>query len=261
MEFLFNQKDPYLIFDGIVNEQTPEEYIPLLDTIRKESEWKSLKIPVKKDEFGMLYESFQVKGFWYSFRPMIEIDEIIQKAIETKKKTTSNPKGILSFILLGCDYTDFIYITDDIKLYCEAFKSFIKEDYNNALTNIENALKIKPYKNKEGNIDYIYLFHKIIYELKQKYRFKEILAFYENDIDSLIHTKEIDRLIKILLNDKEFDEALNVISQVRKLISEMSEGRRKSVIYSNQKLEWYQYKKEEFEKLVIKYMKQIEKNK
>lgn len=42
--YVHNPADPYLLFNGPVYDTTPRELIPFIDTIRRESEWKMVKL-------------------------------------------------------------------------------------------------------------------------------------------------------------------------------------------------------------------------
>ena len=89
----FHKGDPYLRFDGPANDKTPREFIPLIDLIRKESDWRKTSLTVRKDNSGN-YKPIFKKGLCFGFTALVRADETEILAIETGKKCTRYPSGV-----------------------------------------------------------------------------------------------------------------------------------------------------------------------
>ncbi len=115
----YYEGDPFLRFDGPVYDITPREFIPLIDTIKKESEWLKSPLVIKKDRNGN-YKSIVKKGLYFGFSRLLSADTNELLAIETGKKCTKYPWNVYPLIKQGCCYDDFVMLSEDVIAYCES---------------------------------------------------------------------------------------------------------------------------------------------
>lgn len=145
--------DPYLHFNGPLYNDTPKEFIPDLDTIRRESEWHAKGLSLRRTKDGA-YRPIVRKGLYFGFSVVVLPNEIEILAIKTKKKCTTDPASVAEFILHGCSYSDFACVTEDVKLYCEALQA---SDAQDALNKIKRASELKPDENLYADFQCLHL--------------------------------------------------------------------------------------------------------
>jgi len=244
--------DPYIIFRGPVSDKTPKEFITLIDTIRKESEWRKIFPKIEKDKNGK-YISINKNGLCFTFYVTISADESELKAIETGKKFTQHPISVYALIYYGCSYEDFANLSTDVIAFCEAQKLLERKEVVNALTEIEKAIKLKPDENV-----YATLYFQIRLDLKDESSISEELKYFENDIDCLVHSERVYKWIRFLVKGNKYNTALQLIHTINQLLDELISGKRTHRIFGNQDASFYKYDKDKFNKRIEKTLAQIE---
>lgn len=210
-------EDSYLSFDGPLNPKTPKEFIPLLDTIKKKCEWETLGFKPKSDAFGN-YRPVRRKGLFFGFREITSFDEDKDKALQTGKKYTTNPKDILAFLNYGCSYEDFVSISDDIKAYYETHKHYKNGQFELAMVEIKKALVLNPTEKL-----YKELFFDIKFELKDISAIEGDIAYHietYGGISAMAHSEKIDRWIKLLYKLDEYQKAMDIINIINHLFDQ-----------------------------------------
>jgi hypothetical protein len=244
--------NPFLRFNGPVYDTTPRNFITLIDLIKKESEWKDLSLPVKKDKYGN-YSPIVKKGLYFGFQSLISANSIEIQAINTGKKCTQYPWNIYPLIRQGCKYYDFVFIPDDIKSYCEAKILFQNDKKEEALKEIQKSYHLKPEEHY-----YASLLFEIRLDLNDETTVDEEIKYFENDIDSLVHTNRIYKLIRFLTRKKKNAKALQLIQLTNQYLDDLSEGRKQNKIFNSQKADWYIYQKQQFNKRIEKTKLKLE---
>ncbi len=247
----YRSGNPYLLFDGLASDATPREFIPLIDTIRKESEWRNAGLPIRKDRNGN-YKSIVRSGLYFGFTPLLDANEVKLLAIQTAKKCTQDPAGVYSLIRQGSSYDDFVLLSSDVLSYCKAMSSVSTGSDAEALHLIQKAFQEKPQEPL-----YATLFFDLRLKLKDNASIDEELRHFENDIDSLVHNGRIYELLKYLVAQKNKPGAFQLIQDVNQMLDELIAGKRQNRIYGTQKSEWYLHKKEQFNKKIEKIKSQI----
>lgn len=214
---LKTEEDSYLCFVGPLNPRTPKEFISLLDTIKKKSEWEALEFKPKADTFGN-YKPVRKNGLFFGFREVTRFDEITEKALKTGKKCTTNPNNILTFLDYGCSYEDFVSISDDIKAYCEAYKSYQKGQFELALNEVNKSLALNPYEKL-----YKELFFDIKFELKDISAIEGDIAYHietYGGISAMADCEKTDRWVKLLFSLDEHQKATDFVNTINNLFDE-----------------------------------------
>lgn len=251
---VYNPTDPYLHFNGPVYDSTPRELIPFIDTIRKEDEWEKAGFKIKKDKHGNC-KPFVKKGLWFGWTALVFADHIELKAIKTGKKCTTNPNSIMLLIRQRCTYDDFVYVSEDVRAYCEAYKRYEQKQYEEALQRIKLAFELKPDETLYAN-----LFFEIRLLLGDKTTIDDEIKYYANDMDSMVHTGRAHEWVKFLVGQRDFNKASEVINTVISALDELTLGRRENRRYGKQNPDWYQYKKDQFNKKIANLQKRIAKS-
>jgi hypothetical protein len=246
--------DPFLKFDGPVCDKTPREFISFIDTIRKESEWSQTPFVVKKDKNGN-YKPIVKKGLYFGFSRVLSADSNELLSIESGKKCTKYPWNVYPLIKQGCRYEDFVLLTQDVISYCESLILLEVGKKEEALMQIRKAFQLQPEEYR-----YASLCFEIRLQLNDESAIDEELKYYENDIDSLVHTERVFKLIYYLTRRKKNVRALQIIKLVNQLLDELIDGRRQNKIFGGQKADWYTYKKEQFNKKIEKTRTKLENN-
>jgi hypothetical protein len=237
----FRSGDPYLRFDGPVSEKTPREFLPFIDIIRKETDWKQTGFPIKKDKNGN-YKPIVRSGLWFGFTPLVSANNPELLAIQTGKRCTVHPSGVYLLVRQGASYQEFAALSPDVISYCEAMRFRESEQFPEALQHITKAFKDKPDEPL-----YATLFFELRLQLNDDSSIDEELAYFENDIDALVHGGRIYELLRYLTR-KNKSKALNAIQFVNQSLDDLADGRKQSRIYAHQKGSWYKYKKDQFNK-------------
>ena len=249
----YDSGNPYSQFNGPVYDNTPRDFIPLLDTIRTEEEWVETALPIKRKRDGT-YKTIIKKGLYYGFSILAgygtTIDEL--RAIETGRKIYYKARDVYSYLLQGCSYEDFSDITNDIYHYCEALLLIDKNEIAEALRHSIEAYQIKPCEN-----DYANLTFELRLKLSDETVIDDEIRFYENDIDSCIHTDRAYKWISFLMKHKKFNKASAAISRINELLDDLMAGRRKNERYGGKPDRfscdyWYGIYKEKFNKKIEK---------
>lgn len=249
--------DPYLFFNMGFCYLVPKKYLPYINLIMKESEWLKTPIPVKRIEY-LRYENINLRSVQgqlrcFSFFPLIGhgTKDLEIEAIETRKKYTLSVNDIYALISLGCKYEDFAGMRDDIKFYCEALKYYDKANLWEARAPAETAYELRPNEN-----DYANLYFEIGLELGDETIIEKELVYYQDDIDSSIHTGRAYEWIKLLTLHKEDYKALTLINCIYELLDDLISGKRKNKRYGGGGAI---YEKEKFVKKMEKTRLRLEK--
>jgi hypothetical protein len=246
----FDDSDPYLMFNGPVYDSTPRNFIPFIDTIRKESEWRSLGLVPKKDK-SENYKSIIKKGLHFGFCKKYRLSKIDMEAIETGKKITQNPSSVMTLILQGCNYDDFVSLPQDVVAYCECQKSINKGDLKAALNYIKKA-----FEAKSDEIQYANVYFEVRLNLGDKSTINEELAFFQDDIDCLVHSGRVYEWLKYLSFMKDYVSLDNTVKAIDRQLDALITGQSQNRRYSPQKVEFYTHEKEQFTKKTAHLRKQ-----
>lgn len=76
------------------------------------------------------------------------------------------------------------------------------------------------------------------------------IKYFENDIDSLIHTERAYKLVRFLYQNKKYKKAIESIELINQLIDDLILGKRQNKLFSKQKMHFFKYKKEQFNKKI-----------
>lgn len=210
-------EESYLRFDGPLNPRTPKDFIQLLDTIKRKSEWETMGFKLKADTFGN-YKPVRKSGLFFGFSKITQFNEITEKALKTGKKYTTYPKNIIAFLDYGCSYEDFVSISDDIKAYYETHKHYKNGQFELAMVEIKKALVLNPTEKL-----YKELFFDIKFELKDISAIEGDIAYHietYGGISAMTHSEKIDRWIKLLYKLDEYQKAMDIINTINHLFDQ-----------------------------------------
>jgi len=247
----FDDPDPYLKFDGPVYDTTPRNFLPFIDTIRRESEWRSLGLAPKKDRSGN-YKPIIRKGLYFGFHRRVSLSSIDREAIATGKKCTRNPDSVLSLLRQGINYDDFVSLPEDVVAYCDCQKAADQGDLETALSHIKKAFDAKCDEVKYANA-----YFAVRLRLGDKSAIGEELTFFRGDIDCLVHSGRVYEWLKYLSSIKDYPGLRMTVRQIDEQLDALIAGQAQSRRYSPQTVEFYAHEKEQFVKKTAHLRKRI----
>jgi hypothetical protein len=248
----FDELDPYVVFDGPVYDSTPRNFIQYIDTVRKESEWRSLGFTLKKDSNGK-YKPIIKNGLYFSFRQKIRFSTTDIEAIASGKRITQDPVSVLALVLQGCKYDEFVSLPLDIINYCEYQKSLNQEDFENALSYIKKA-----FEAKSDEVRYASSYYEVRLILGDKSAIDEELTFFQDDIDCLVHSERVYKWLKYLSSIKDYVSLDKTVKAIDRQLEALIAGQAMNRRYTTQRVEFYIHEKEQFMKKTNHLRKRIE---
>lgn len=233
---------PYLSFGGPLSADTPREFLPLLDTIRRESEWRRLLGGrVQCDRDGN-YETISVDGYFYGLTPVIFPEKDEKEAIRTGKKLVYRPEDAADYVLnFSFSLDDFVGLGNDVAHYIDALRALEAGDHTQAIEHLSSAAKTKPHEHVYSDL----LFSTKL-EQGDTSGVDSAVAYYEDDMDSAVHSGQAKSWINALVAAKHYADALRLIERVDSLLEDLAAGRRQNKRFGGGDPEFAQYKREEF---------------
>ena len=249
--FRFDDPDPYLTFDGPVYDTTPRNFLPFIDTIKRESKWRSLGLAPKKDRSGN-YKPIIRKGLYFSLHRKIGLSSIDTEAIATGKKCTRNPDSVLSLLRQGISYDDFVSLPEDVVAYCECQKAADQGDLETALNHIKKA-----FEAKFDEVKYANAYFAVRLRLGDKSAIEEELTFFRQDIDCLVHSGRVYEWLKYLSSTKDYPGLRMTVQQIDEQLDALIAGQAQGRRPTPQRVEFYAHEKEQFVKKTAHLRKRI----
>lgn len=249
--------DRYLILKPCgAARDVPKELLPYLDTVRRTSVWRALGLPVKLDEYGYPSHDYPPRGRLGTCRffTALESDSLIAEAIRTGKRAVRHPLAVFDYVLAGCDLSEFPNLPEDVKAYCQGNLLRVNGELEKALPLLEQACSLNP-----DEVRYREVYYPLRLVLGDLSSIQDELAYFERDMDSIVHAGRFDAWIKALIAAQEYSTARQIISLVDMALSRLVEGSMTPRFYCQQKGDWYAYKRVQFRKKAEKFMLRIQK--
>ena len=235
----------------------PKKILGQVYNIRTKTDWEKEGFKFKINEMGMPERD---RNLDYYFTRIKENDIEIMEGIKTGKKGTRNPLIISQFYELGIGFDEFIDLTDDIPLFCQASLNYRNGDIIVAFPLIEKAISFKNIPDY-ALCRYMELYFRVGMEIGKIDLLIKELEYYTNDMDSFVHSR-IESWIEILLKYRRFEEILAMFSIVKEGLENILNGKTKGKnIYGEQSKDFIKYKLEFLEKTIEKTLSKIEKSK
>ena len=234
----------------------PKKILANLYNVRTKADWDKLGYKFKVNAMGMPERDRKLDYYFVQ----IKEDEETKEAIVSGKKGTRNPLIISQLYELGVDFSEFINLTDDVPLFCNATLLYKNGDIIKAFPLIEKAIS---YKNipDYALCRYMELYFRTGMELGKIDLLVKELDYYVNDMDSFVHSR-IDSWIDILFKYRRFDEILAMFSIVKDGLNKIIAGKINGKnIYGGQSKDFVKAKLEFLDKLIQKTSAKIEKMK
>lgn len=234
--------NPYLIFDGVLSPDTPRDFLPLMDTIRRESEWRRVfGSRLTKDRDGN-YGSIVVKGYYYGFSPVMIADRQQQAAIASGKKLAYRPEDVATWVLgYGFVLDDFALIPDEYAHYVRALQSAESGDIEEAIKHATSAAQARP-----DEAEYADLVADLKLRTGDTTGIDDAVSYYENDMDCAVHSGTAHGWLRALAEAGRFAQAASVLERVDALLGDLVEGKRENRIYGAQSTEFVAEKRDQF---------------
>lgn len=229
--------------------ELPKDILKHIDIVRTVSEWNKIGFKPKKDKYGR-WNAIKRKGRYFEFSAADIKNRIHRVSLETGKRITKKPYFIKALVDQNIAISDFVKNSKDLEYFVNAVNLFDEKNYENAQNEINKALEVKRQS------DYEDLKIQIEIKLNNEIVAEEQFKKYENDIDSAIHTDEMNDWLRVLINNQKFDKALDWIKQTNLTLDKLANGEISPKIYGKQSQDWYLHKKEQFNQR-LKYLVDI----
>lgn len=244
--------DPYLILEPrCLLSEAPKKLLSYLKTVRRVSVWRALGFQVELDGYGYPIHGTSKN---YDFSSVRESDPLIAESIRKEKKAVSHPILVFDYVLAGCEFSEFVDLTEDVKAYCQGRLLRVNDKFEQALHFLEKACRLNP-----DEIRYREAYYPLRLTLGDLSSITEELDYFERDIDSVVHTGRFDAWMNVLISAEEYATAKIIISRVDVALSCLVNGSTVARFYSRQKPSWYAYKYEQFVKKADKTLSRIQK--
>jgi hypothetical protein len=246
------QTDRYLICKPrSISKGMSADLLRYAETVRRASEWIALGFAVQLDEYGLPMHSPKST---YTFFIARENDPFIAAAIRTGKKAIKHHSHVFDYFLIGCDLSEFVDLPEDVRCFCRGNLLRIKGRLVDGLPFLERAVELNP-----SEVRYREIYYPLRLALGDLSVIEDELAYFERDIDSVIHSGRFDEWIRVLIANGEYQYANAILARVGNAISKLANGTATAQYYGQQKADWYVYKKEQFAKKADKLLRRINK--
>lgn len=253
-EVYFNDlesSDTYLKLVANAEQAIPSEFINLIFTIRRASEWRKLIDNLVVNSYGTSFESVNISGFYFGFLRVILPDSVEQYAIQTGKKFFPGHQQLATLILKhGLSFEDFVGIKKDEKLYVGAVDFIKQKDYVNAIQNLEEAIRLNSKEDLYTN-----LLIDTRLQIGDFSGIQKAIEFYKNDMDNAVHAGYVGNWLSGLVTMRQFGQALELIKIVDDLLNDLVRGKRQNKRFGSQPKWFYESSKESFRKNLPDFIK------
>ena len=145
----------------------------------------------------------------------------------------------------GIPLTDFVAYGEDLEHFVRAVDFFDNQEFEKAQKEIDKALELK------GKEDYKELKVDIEIKLNNEQVVDEEFEKYKFDIDTSIHTGKMNDWLRVLINNHKYEKVILFIQNTNGILDKLAGGEIQPKIYGKQSSDWYEYKKQEFNKNLI----------
>lgn len=242
----------YLLLTTLNYNELPKSILKHIDKIKTVEEWKELKFSPKKEQYGNGWKSIKRQNRYFDFKKINPNSSNYKNAFNTEKRVTKNPYYVSALIEQGCDIGEFIYGSEHIILFNQAIEKQDNNEFEEALDIAKQALNLNKQK------EYSELVSDLEARLGNTDTISKKFKKHECDIDSPIHTGEIFEWFRGLLDKREYSKIQYYIEQTNQILDNLSKGKIKPKIYGEQDSDWYKYKKEDFQKNILTFMKGVD---
>lgn len=224
--------------------ELPKQILKYVDIVKPISEWYEIGLKPKKEKYGR-WKAIKRSERYFGFYDANLNKKEHKVSLQTGKRITKKPYFIKALNEQGIPLTDFAVYGEDLECFVKAVGFFDNQEFENAQKEIDKALALKrkeDYKELKVNIEIKLNNEQVVDEEFEKYKF---------DIDSAIHTGKFNDWLKVLINNNKYDKVIHFINQANKTLEKLISGEIEPKIYGKQSSDYYQYKKEQFNKNLI----------
>ncbi|MNQ27229.1 hypothetical protein D3C85_404830 [compost metagenome] len=224
--------------------ELPKQILKYVDIVKPLSEWYEIGIKPQKEKYGS-WKAIKRQERYFGFYDANLKKQNHKISLETGKRITEKPYFIKALNEQGISLADFVVYGEDLECFVRAVDFFDNQDFVNAQKEIDNALLLKKtedYEDLKVDIEIKLNNEQVVDEQFEKYKF---------DIDSAIHSGQINSWLKVLINNNKYEKVISFIGTTNEILDKLIKGEIKHKIYGQQSSDWYEYKKQEFNKNLI----------
>lgn len=224
--------------------ELPKQILKYVDIVKPLSEWYEIGIKPQKEKYGR-WKAIKREERYFGFYDANLKKQNHKISLETGKRITEKPYFIKALNEQGIPLTDFVVYGKDLEGFVRAVDFFDNQDFVNAQKEIDKALMLKKtedYEDLKVDVELKLNNEQVVDEQFEKYKF---------DIDSAIHSGQMNSWLKVLINNHKYEKVISFIGETNEILDKLIKGEIKHKIYGQQSADWYEYKKQEFNKNLI----------
>ena len=224
--------------------ELPKQILKYVDIVKPISEWYEIGLKPKKEKYGR-WKAIKRSERYFGFYDA-KLDKPSHKtSLETGKRITQKPYFIKALNEQGIPLTDFVVYGEDLEHFVRAVDFFDNQEFEKAQKEIDKALELKEkedYKELKVDIEIKLNNEQVVDAEFEKYKF---------DIDTSIHTGKMNDWLRVLINNHKYEKVILFIQKTNGILDKLANGEIQPKIYGKQSSDWYEYKKQEFNKNLI----------
>lgn len=224
--------------------ELPKQILKYVDIVKPISEWYEIGLKPKKEKYGR-WKAIKRSERYFGFYDAKLENPNHKISLETGKRITQKPYFIKALNEQGIPLTDFVVYGEDLEHFVKAVDYFENQEFEKAQKEIDKALELKC---KE---DYEELKVDIEIKLNNEQVVDAEFKKYEFDIDTSIHTGKMNDWLRVLINNHKYEKVILFIEKTNNILDKLASGEIQPKIYGKQSSDWYEYKKQEFNKNLI----------
>jgi hypothetical protein len=196
----YRDSDPWLVLRGPIGLNTPGELLMHLGYIRYESEWRRNGIRVIRE--GSNIKPIVNNGLWFGFTQPYLLNEFELAALTTNKRAIYTYNEVDAFLSIGGSRDELVELPEHIWIYHEAAEALRADDLMKAGDYFGRAVLLAP-----AEVRYRERWYDVRIEVGDLSALPELLNYFKDDVDSVVHNDLAYRSLKLLLRKCGIEQA------------------------------------------------------
>jgi len=216
-------------------------YLAHYARVRPLDQWQALGFQVAMSKTGLVEQTGGEN--LYEFRRMWRTVAQEQEALSTGKRVVDHFFPMLDYVRAGVPFDEFVSHPSHYRDFCLASLAMERGDVDTAITGFQQALAGDP-----DEVRYAERYFELRVARGDMQAPADELAYFSNEVDSMIHTGRVYEWVKLLLAGGRVTDAAAVLRKTAHLLEESIAGRLPKGRYSGGEKSYVAYKRNQFRK-------------
>lgn len=222
-------------------------FLPHYERIRTLAQWRSLGFDIEVDKDGQITQ--RKNRHLYRFARLWDHSPSAQEAIATGKRWVTHFYPMLDYVRAGVPFDDFVSHPEHYRDFCRARLAQDANQIDDAIGWFGKALAGDP-----NEVRYAEFYYKLRVDTGDLLAPALELAFFANEVDSMIHTGRVFEWVKLFLKNDRTAEAAQIIRRTATLLTDKLAGCLPKGRYSGgDDTAFVAYKREQFHKKLVQW--------